>query len=187
LLNSILKGGATGTIKVVQFETQKAKLERRLCGNENPSHTGRISRFQMIVGTCNHLKCCSKRLRERRSGTARRAGPRCGSSQQSREELLRNSLMNRQERRAVERQARNAPKVGGAGSSAALHQAGVAHFKMGRHLDAQASCARALAINPKNLGRFISWASCPCRRNNTPPRLSGSARPIGRTQGGLSP
>src|ERR1700743_730326 len=60
--------------------------------------------------------------------------------------------MNRQERRAAERQAKKAPKGGRASSPAALHQAGVLHLQMGRPLDAQICCTQALSLDSKQVG-----------------------------------
>jgi tetratricopeptide (TPR) repeat protein len=54
--------------------------------------------------------------------------------------------MNRRERRVAARKSPAASK-GGAGTSAALHEAGLGHLRAGRHLDAQICCQRALALD----------------------------------------
>jgi tetratricopeptide (TPR) repeat protein len=54
--------------------------------------------------------------------------------------------MNRRERRVAARKSLAASK-GGAGTSAALHEAGLGHLRAGRHLDAQICCQRALALD----------------------------------------
>ncbi|MGA9091678.1 MAG: tetratricopeptide repeat protein, partial [Bradyrhizobium sp.] len=54
--------------------------------------------------------------------------------------------MNRHERRVAARKSPAASK-GGAATPAALHEAGLGHFRAGRNLDAQICCQQALALD----------------------------------------
>jgi tetratricopeptide (TPR) repeat protein len=54
--------------------------------------------------------------------------------------------MNRHERRVAARKSPGASKCG-AGTPAALHEAGLCHFRAGRNLDAQICCQQALALD----------------------------------------
>jgi tetratricopeptide (TPR) repeat protein/ADP-heptose:LPS heptosyltransferase len=55
--------------------------------------------------------------------------------------------MNRHERRAAAKKSGNSPKPSSAATPVGLYEAGMAHFRAGRHLDAQICCRQALAAN----------------------------------------
>ncbi|MGO9357225.1 MAG: tetratricopeptide repeat protein [Xanthobacteraceae bacterium] len=55
--------------------------------------------------------------------------------------------MSRRERRLAAKKSKIVPNDPGAGTPAALHQAGLRHLQAGRHLDAQACCQQALAVD----------------------------------------
>jgi tetratricopeptide (TPR) repeat protein len=58
--------------------------------------------------------------------------------------------MSRRERRAAAKKAGADLTGRGAGTAAALYEAGLGHMQAGRHLDAQLSCQQALAIDPNH-------------------------------------
>jgi tetratricopeptide (TPR) repeat protein len=58
------------------------------------------------------------------------------------------ALMNRRERRAASKNSGTVRKASTPGTSAALCEAGLHHFRAGRHLDAQLCCQQALELNP---------------------------------------
>jgi hypothetical protein len=54
--------------------------------------------------------------------------------------------MSRRDRRAAGRKSQIASNSAGMAAPAALYEAGLAHMKAGRYLDAQISCQQALAV-----------------------------------------
>ncbi|MGA7807947.1 tetratricopeptide repeat protein [Bradyrhizobium sp.] len=60
--------------------------------------------------------------------------------------------MNRRERRVAARKSQTASNGTGADSPAALQEAALRHMRNGRHLDAQVSCQRALALDAGHAG-----------------------------------
>jgi tetratricopeptide (TPR) repeat protein len=63
------------------------------------------------------------------------------------ESTLRNSSMNRNERRIAARKSRTVPNGAGGDTPAALHATGFGHFQAGRQLEAQICCQRSLALD----------------------------------------
>jgi tetratricopeptide (TPR) repeat protein len=61
---------------------------------------------------------------------------------------LEDALMNRRERRAASKNSGTAQKASTPGTPAALYEAGLNHFRTGRHLDAQLCCQQALQFDP---------------------------------------
>src|SRR6201992_4493401 len=55
--------------------------------------------------------------------------------------------MNRHERRAAAKKSGNSPKSARIATPVGLYEAGIAHLRAGRHLDAQICCQQALAAN----------------------------------------
>src|ERR1700675_1547857 len=58
--------------------------------------------------------------------------------------------MNRRERRAAGKGSRSVLNMATANTPAALCEAGLQHFRAGRHLDAQICCQQALALDAEH-------------------------------------